>query len=179
MFVPDKPFQLSVMFVGKAGAYPIQEPFRCYTLGQNTHTRLERLTRDKHSSLLRKFVNFGQKKFCVCPWQAFPTSLIFVGKARSLPLIGAPERHFTKVGSCLTCKLSARLERLAKDKCSSLLWKGITEAVKSFITLGPGCKNVPRSTSSRPLRIRQRWRWTGAWCQNYKTFLDIITSLST
>ncbi len=29
----------------------------------NHWTRLERLARDKHSSLLQKFVNYGQKKF--------------------------------------------------------------------------------------------------------------------
>ncbi len=27
-FVPGKPFQLSLMFVGKAGAYPSEAPFR-------------------------------------------------------------------------------------------------------------------------------------------------------
>ena len=31
MFVPDKPFQPRLLFVGKAGAYPIEEPFRCST----------------------------------------------------------------------------------------------------------------------------------------------------
>ncbi len=55
------------MFVGKAGAYPIEEPFRCSTLGlapglaDKQKTRLERLARDKHSRLIRKFVNHGQK----------------------------------------------------------------------------------------------------------------------
>jgi hypothetical protein len=34
MFVPGKPFQLSLMFVGKTGACPIEEPFRCSTLGK-------------------------------------------------------------------------------------------------------------------------------------------------
>jgi len=29
MFVPDKPFQPSVMFAGKAGAYPSEVPYRC------------------------------------------------------------------------------------------------------------------------------------------------------
>ncbi len=33
VFVPDKLFQPSLMFVGKAGAYPIEEPFGCCTLG--------------------------------------------------------------------------------------------------------------------------------------------------
>jgi hypothetical protein len=34
VFVPGKPFQLSLMFNGKAGAYPIEEPFGSSTLGQ-------------------------------------------------------------------------------------------------------------------------------------------------
>jgi len=32
--VLDKPFQPSLMFVGKAGAYPSESPLRCSTLGQ-------------------------------------------------------------------------------------------------------------------------------------------------
>ncbi len=52
-----------------AGAYPSEAPFRCSTLGQapgltdKHYTRLERLAKDKHSSLLRKSVNYGHKKF--------------------------------------------------------------------------------------------------------------------
>jgi len=33
MFVPGKPFQPSLMFASKAGAYPNEAPFRCSTLG--------------------------------------------------------------------------------------------------------------------------------------------------
>jgi hypothetical protein len=33
VFVPGKPFQPSLMFGGKAGAYPREAPFRCYTQG--------------------------------------------------------------------------------------------------------------------------------------------------
>jgi hypothetical protein len=32
VIVHGKPFQPSLMFVGKAEAYPIEEPFRCFTL---------------------------------------------------------------------------------------------------------------------------------------------------
>jgi hypothetical protein len=53
-----------------AGAYPSEALFRCFTVGMTplglTHkhsTRLERLDRDKHSSLLRKSVNYSRKKF--------------------------------------------------------------------------------------------------------------------
>ncbi len=33
VFVPDKPFQHSLMFVGKARAYPIEEAFRYSATG--------------------------------------------------------------------------------------------------------------------------------------------------
>ncbi len=34
MFVISKLFQPSAMFVGKAGVHPIEEPFKCFTLGK-------------------------------------------------------------------------------------------------------------------------------------------------
>jgi hypothetical protein len=49
-------------------------PERCFTrlgsgLTYKHHTRLERLARDKHSSLLQKFVNYGHKKvYRIGPW---------------------------------------------------------------------------------------------------------------
>ncbi len=49
------------------------------------------------------------------------SSLMLVGKAISLPQSGAPERFFNGVGSCFTNKHKTRLERLSKDKHSSLL----------------------------------------------------------
>ncbi len=36
MFVRGKPFQPSLMSVCKAGTYPIEEPFRCFTIGWGT-----------------------------------------------------------------------------------------------------------------------------------------------
>ncbi len=33
VFVPGKPLQPSLMFLGEAGAYPSEAPFRCSTLG--------------------------------------------------------------------------------------------------------------------------------------------------
>ncbi len=60
--------QSSVMFQGKAGAYPIEASFMCSTLGQApgfTHKHYNRfgmLNSDKHSSLLHKSVNYGRKK---------------------------------------------------------------------------------------------------------------------
>ncbi len=57
MFVSGKPFQPSLMFADKAGAYPSEETFRCSIL------RLEKLARDKHTSLSRKSVNYVRNKF--------------------------------------------------------------------------------------------------------------------
>jgi hypothetical protein len=57
------------MLAGKAGANLSEATFMCYTLGQtpgHTHkyyTRLDRLARNKHSILLRTFVNYDRKKF--------------------------------------------------------------------------------------------------------------------
>jgi hypothetical protein len=54
VFFPGKPLQPSLLFLGEAGAYPIA-PMK--------GRPLERLARDKHSSLLRKSVRYGCKKF--------------------------------------------------------------------------------------------------------------------
>ncbi len=58
MFVPDKPFQTSLMFVSKAGG-PESDSLGegGFNRTDNNWTRLERLARDKHSSLLEKFEN--------------------------------------------------------------------------------------------------------------------------
>jgi hypothetical protein len=51
VFVLGKPFQSSVMFVGEARILPWSgAPQRCFTL-VGSYTRLERVARDKHSSL--------------------------------------------------------------------------------------------------------------------------------
>ncbi len=70
VFVPGKPFQLSLIFArSKIKAYLSGVPFRDSRLRvvDQTHqkhwTGLERLARDKHSRLLRKFINYGRKKF--------------------------------------------------------------------------------------------------------------------
>jgi hypothetical protein len=61
---------------------------------------------------------------------------MFVVKARSLPKSGAPERHFNFVGSGLTRKHFTRLERLARNKHPSLLWKVVTYGRKKFYKNG-------------------------------------------
>jgi len=69
VLVPGKAFQLGLIFVSKAGAYPRVEQLKRASLGQppdvtcNRKTRLRRAVSDKHSSLLQKFINYGRKKF--------------------------------------------------------------------------------------------------------------------
>jgi hypothetical protein len=60
VFVPDEPFQPSLIFASKAGTY-LSEVI--YGLTRKRLTRLERLARDKHSSFLKTLVNYGRKKF--------------------------------------------------------------------------------------------------------------------
>jgi hypothetical protein len=64
----------------------------------------------------------------------------------SLSNSGAPERCFPWVGSRITC----RLEKLARDKRSSLMWKVETFGRKKFYNIGH-------------------------WCQSYKTLFSSIT----
>ncbi len=60
--------QPGLMFVGKAGSLPQSAASeRCFiclgsSLTSKYQTRLERLARDKHCSILRKFANYGRKK---------------------------------------------------------------------------------------------------------------------
>ncbi len=49
------------------------------------------------------------------PGKPFKPSLVFVGKARSLPYSRAPKRCFTQVG-LWPYPQTSRLERLARDK---------------------------------------------------------------
>ncbi len=58
-------FKPSLIFAGKVIAYPSEAPFSCSTLRSYPQTldQAGKLTRDKHSSLLRKSVNYGTKSF--------------------------------------------------------------------------------------------------------------------
>ncbi len=68
-FSVSKSLQFGVMFVSKAGAYLSGPSFSDFFLEQSTRlarrhlTRLEKLARDKRSSLLRRFVNYVLKFF--------------------------------------------------------------------------------------------------------------------
>ncbi len=49
-------------------------------LARKHWNRLEMLARDKHSSLLRKSINYGFNEFdSTGPWQAFPAKSIVCG----------------------------------------------------------------------------------------------------
>ncbi len=74
---------------------------------------------------------------CSSQAQLFELSLIFSGEATSLPLSGAPERCFTWISSCLTCRHLTRLERLARVKHSSLLHKWLIYDCKKYYNSVP------------------------------------------
>ncbi len=68
MFVPGKPFQPSLMFVGEAWVYPRVEHLKCVSLGWApalpTNIRLGwKSLPNKISSLLWKSVNYKRKQF--------------------------------------------------------------------------------------------------------------------
>jgi hypothetical protein len=61
VFVPGKPFQLGPMFVGKARSLSSRaEQTKDTGLAHKHQTKLERQASEKHSSLLRKLVNYGR-----------------------------------------------------------------------------------------------------------------------
>jgi hypothetical protein len=70
-FVTGEPFQPSLMFVRKGGAYPSGAHKRSGALPTNIRLSWKGLP-GKNSSLLRTFVNYGRKKFCnIGPWRQF------------------------------------------------------------------------------------------------------------
>jgi hypothetical protein len=58
VFVPGKPFQPSLLFVSKAGTFQVLHSRVGFWTYRQTLDKAE-----KHSNLLQKFVNYGQKKF--------------------------------------------------------------------------------------------------------------------
>ncbi len=74
------------------------------------------------------------------PGWPFHDSLMFVGKARSLPCSGAPERCFALVSSYLTCKHWTILERPARASTLTYSKKIIKYGRKKFYNIGPWCE---------------------------------------
>ncbi len=65
-FFRGRPFQLSLMYESKAGAYKSKAPFSCNTSGftHKYQTKLERLKHsEKHLNSLQIFLNYCCKKF--------------------------------------------------------------------------------------------------------------------
>jgi hypothetical protein len=63
-------------------------------------------------------------------------------KARRSPKRGTPVRSYTLVGSGLIHEYQTRLERLVRDKGSSLLGLFFSDEEKSYVTLRPGVNVV-------------------------------------
>jgi hypothetical protein len=68
VFDPDKLFQPSLMLLVRPGAYPLVAHLKvaslvCSGYTREHKTRLERLAKDKQSSLLRKFLNTNKMGF--------------------------------------------------------------------------------------------------------------------
>ncbi len=102
VFVSDKPLQPRLMLASKVGADLSEASFRRSTLGQapgliHIHsTKSERPTRDKNSSLLRKFVNYGRKNYSLFNQSNKPSGLLrkFVNNGR---------KTFYKIAACGQC----------------------------------------------------------------------------
>ncbi len=67
----------------------------------------------------------------------FQPSLVLVGKVRSPPKSGSPERCFAQVGFGLSHKHEGGLERFAGDKHFNLLQAFVNYRYKKFYTIGP------------------------------------------
>ncbi len=78
MFVNGKLFQPSMMFAGKASAYPSEHSSVCPDLACKHYNRPERLASVKHSSLLG--ISFQILHSRVGPWP-YPQTLDLAGKA--------------------------------------------------------------------------------------------------
>jgi hypothetical protein len=82
-------------------------------------------------------MNDQNKLECFVPGRPFLPNLMFVGRARSQPFCGVPERCFTNVLSSFAHIHSARLERLTRDKQSSLLQTFVNYDCQRFCSIGP------------------------------------------
>ncbi len=83
------------------------------------------------------------------PFKCFTllSRLKFVGKARSLPLSGAPINCMTCVGSGLNGQKCTRLEKLPGTNTLAYYRNTYITAVNSFITMAPGVCTIKLLTS--------------------------------
>ncbi len=108
-------------------------------------------------------MDFHIKLERLCLTSHFQPSLIFVGEVRSLPQSGAPRWCFTQVGSGLTCIHKTRLERLARDKHSSLLQKSVNYGHKKFYSTSPCAASIPQ-----PHIVKSLFKWSLVRCFSLK-----------
>jgi hypothetical protein len=86
VFVLGKPLNASLLIVGKA--YLSEATFRLSILGWGPGFTQERLVRDKHSSLLKTFINYRRKYFYnISPSQSV---LLGVGERKKKVKAGTP-----------------------------------------------------------------------------------------
>ncbi len=151
MFVPGKPFYPNLFWGVMPGAYPSGAPEKCFTQVSSGFThkhydKLEKLSRDKHTSLLPEFVNNGSKKLCNNgPWsKGYKT---FYGRnsqiCNKLECLSAVKRSTIHIHSTpekapgLTHKHYTRPERLAGDKHFSSLLTFVNYGCKKLYNIGP------------------------------------------
>ncbi len=132
VFIPCKPSQDSIVFVGVAGAYPSETPFRSSILRQapglahKQLTKLEMLARSKHSSeLFTKIRNLDSKKFYdIGPQSEFstldmvvPLHFFQISKTGQLKVENSTKTTF-RFFHGLSCQLSLSPHNLKIKKCS-------------------------------------------------------------
>ncbi len=81
---------------------------------------------------------------------------MFAGEVRSITYSWGPERCFTRLCSSLTCKHKTRPERLARDKRSSLVWKGITYGRKKYYNIFHRCQSYKTFFSASLTKWRNK-----------------------
>ncbi len=137
MFVFGKHCQPILVFVGKARSLLLSGACeRCFihlgsSLTSKDETSLERFARDKHSSLLRKSVNYGQKSF------------ITLGPGQNVKKI-CP--IFTDFRGKLECSSKACVSSLVL--CSQVRWENTPMKYLSEVPLEGRLLTLP--TYSRP-----------------------------
>ncbi len=81
MLVPGRPFQRSLIFLGKARSLPQRGALRVgFSLTNKLQTCLERPDKNEQSSLQRKLINYGRKMiYIILLWcQSYKTFFSFV-----------------------------------------------------------------------------------------------------
>ncbi len=123
--------------------------------------------------------------YSVCPWKALPAQSNVCGRGHEPTLEWSVRRCFTVVGAGLTRNHQARLERLARDKCSSLLLYSHNYGRRRLCSTGPDsakfgkCRgeNIPKGswTKSTSLYFLRNLRmgpvsWIVKFCQAGKAY---------